>query len=85
MEIVKGKQSVWQHAGEAGMQDDIRLITKYFDIKDIAIIFNGKMSYIEDKPQHVVRVKAIPKPESFSRDLDAILKQYRDSAKKGKR
>ena len=60
MKIETGKQAVWQHAKECGLDEKIALIAKYFEIKDVAIIGNGKMTYIEERPRKVHRVPAVP-------------------------
>ncbi|QXG07645.1 hypothetical protein [Erwinia phage Snitter] len=82
MEIKTGKAEVWKHAGEAGMQEKIRLISQYFDIKDISIIYNGKMTYIEDRPRPVHRVPAIPSLQFFNGALSDTLKDAREKSKK---
>lgn len=79
MEIVSGRQEVWKHAGEAGMQEDIRLISKYFDIKDISIIYNGKMSYIIDRPRPTHRICVATRGGMSINDR---LKVSREKAKK---
>ena len=57
MIVETGRAAVWAHCGEAGIQDDIKLISKYFDIKDISVIFNGKFTYMDERPRKYVRVK----------------------------
>lgn len=56
----QGKHEVWQHAKEVGMSEDIALIAKYFDIKDVSIIGGGKISFMEDMPRKMKRVPAVP-------------------------
>lgn len=63
MRIETGKQAVWQHAKECGLDEGIARIAKIFDIKDVSIIGNGKMTYVEDRPRKVHRVPAIPVSE----------------------
>ena len=38
-------------------QDDIKKISKYFDIQEISVVYGGKFSYIQDRPRKYVRVK----------------------------
>lgn len=60
MKVETGRQAVWQHAKECGLDEKIALIAKYFDIKDVSIIGNGKMTYIEERPRKMYRVPAVP-------------------------
>lgn len=60
MKVETGKQAVWQHAKECGMSEDIARIAKFFDIKDVSIIGNGKMTYLHERPRKMHRVTAIP-------------------------
>lgn len=60
MKVETGKQAVWQHAKECGISEDIALIAKYFDIKDVSIIGNGKMTYVDERPRKMHRVPAHP-------------------------
>lgn len=78
--VETGKQAVWNHCKEAGISDDIALIAKYFDIKDICLIFNGKMTYIEERPRRVHRVPAVP----TRIDWKAVIQQTKDNARKYK-
>lgn len=78
--VETGKQAVWKHCKEAGISDDIALIAKYFDIKDICLIFNGKMTYIEERPRRVHRVPAVP----TRIDWKAVIQQTKDNARKYK-
>ncbi|APU93205.1 hypothetical protein HOR61_gp05 [Escherichia phage vB_EcoS-IME253] len=56
--IVKtGRAEVWAHCGEAGIQDDIKQISRFFDIKDISVVYDGKFSYVDERPRKYVRVK----------------------------
>lgn len=57
MIVETGRAAVWAHCEEAGIQDDIKMISKYFDIKDISVIFNGKFTYMDERPRKYVRVK----------------------------
>ncbi|WRH07502.1 hypothetical protein [Escherichia phage phiA2-1] len=57
MIVETGRDAVWAHCAEAGIQDDIKMISKYFDIKDISVIFNGKFTYMDERPRKYVRVK----------------------------
>lgn len=60
MQIKTGKAEVWQHAKECGLDEAIALIAKYFEIKDVSIIGNGKLTYIDERPRKMVRVPALP-------------------------
>lgn len=66
--VETGKQAVWKHCKEAGISDDIALIAKYFDIKDICLIYNGKMTYIDERPRKVHRIAVAAKPEKSTAD-----------------
>lgn len=57
MIVETGRSAVWAHCAEAGLQGDIKMISKYFDIKDISVIFNGKFTYMDERPRKYVRVK----------------------------
>lgn len=57
MIVETGRAAVWAHCVESGIQDDIKMISKYFDIKDISVIFNGKFTYMDERPRKYVRVK----------------------------
>lgn len=70
--VEEGKRAVWEHCKEAGIDGDIALIAKYFDIKDICLIFNGKMTYIEERPRKMVRIAVATKP---TKDVAAYIKE----------
>lgn len=55
----QGKREVWEHAKECGISDDIALIAKYFDIKDVSIISNGKISFMEDMPRKCIEFQQL--------------------------
>ena len=57
MIVETGRAAVWAHCGEAGLQNDIKQISRFFDIKDISVVYGGKFSYIQDRPRKYVRVK----------------------------
>lgn len=57
MTVETGRAAVWDHCAEAELQDDIKLISKYFDIKDISVVFGGKFTYMDERPRKYVRVK----------------------------
>lgn len=57
MIVETGRAAVWAHCGEAGIQDDIKKISKYFDIQEVSVVYGGKFSYMEDRPRKYVRVK----------------------------
>lgn len=79
MVVTQGREAVWQHAKEAGLQDDIKLIAKYFDIKDVSIIYGGKMTYIEERPRRSHRIAVVAKPPH---PMEWYLKQARESGKR---
>lgn len=60
MKVETGKRAVWEHAKECGLDEDIALIAKYFDIQDVSIIANGKMTYTGERPRKTHRVPAVP-------------------------
>lgn len=60
MQESSGKREVWEHAKECGLSDGIALIASYFDIADVCVIGNGRMTYIHERPRKFTRVKAIP-------------------------
>lgn len=57
MIVETGRDAVWTHCGEGGIQDDIKKISRFFDIKDISVVYNGKFSYMDERPRKYVRVK----------------------------
>lgn len=63
VKVEEGKRAVWEHCKEAGIDGDIALIAKYFDIKDICLIYNGKMTYIEERPRRTTRIAVATKPD----------------------
>lgn len=77
MIVEQGKEAVWQHAAEAGLQDDIRMIAKYFDIKDVSIIYGGKMTYIEERPRKTIRIAVAARPTSSPADLVKQARAFR--------
>lgn len=50
-DVERGRAAVWQHAGEAGLQDFLRLVASHFDIDDIAIHTPGKLTYLKEQPR----------------------------------
>lgn len=81
VKVDSGKRAVWEHCKEAGISDDIALIASYFDISDICVIFNGKMTYINDRPRKMVRVPATP----VKIDYKAAIQATKDAARKYKK
>lgn len=77
MVVTRGREAVWQHAKEAGLQDDIKKISKYFDIKDVSIIYGGKMTYIEERPRRSVRIAVAAKPTQSVSDFVKRAKETR--------
>uniref|UniRef100_A0AAU8BWG0 Uncharacterized protein n=1 Tax=Salmonella phage PMBT35 TaxID=3137287 RepID=A0AAU8BWG0_9VIRU len=70
MKVETGRQAVWQHAKECGLDEGIARIAKYFDIKDVSIIGNGKLSYIDERPRKVHRVPAVPSIQFFREERE---------------
>ena len=60
MKVEQGREAVWNHAKETGMADDIARIAKIFEISDVSIISNGKMTYLHERPRKMHRVPATP-------------------------
>lgn len=60
MKVETGKRAVWEHAKECGLDEGIARIAKFFDIKDVSIIGNGKMTYMEERPRKMHRAPANP-------------------------
>ena len=82
MKVETGKQAVWQHAKECGMSEDIARIAKFFDIKDVSIIGNGKMTYLHERPRKMHRVPAVPTGKS---DVKAIIAETKEVKKRYKK
>lgn len=58
MKEERGRAAVWEHAAEAGMQEDIKRIAAVFPIADVAIFTPGKLTYLDQrptKPKHTIR------------------------------
>lgn len=72
MKVESGRNAVWQHANECGMREDIARIAKFFDIKDVSIIGNGKMTYLHERPRKMHRVPAIPTKIDFKEAMAKI-------------
>lgn len=75
MILKTGRAEVWAHCGEAGIQDDIKMISKYFDIDDISVVFNGKFSYMNQRPRKYVRVPATPSLSMYREEGKKIFKK----------
>ena len=50
-EVKCGRAAVWEHAGEAGLQDFLRMVASHFDIDDIAIHTPGKLTFLKEQPR----------------------------------
>lgn len=72
--VEEGKRAVWEHCKEAGIDGNIAMISKYFDIKDICLIYNGKMTFIEQRPRKLTRIAVATTPD---KSLDEYLKELR--------
>jgi len=61
MEIKRGGAAVKEHAIEAGIDDDLSRIIAAFGgksaVKDISIYTPGKLTFINEAPQKVTRVR----------------------------
>lgn len=77
MKVETGKQAVWQHAKECGISEDIARIAKFFDIKDVSIIGNEKMTYLHERPRKMHRVPAIP----TKIDYKAVIEKTKEQKK----
>lgn len=77
MKVETGKQAVWQHAKECGMSEDIARIAKTFDLADVSIISNGKMTYLHERPRKMHRVPAIP----TKIDYKAVIEKTKEQKK----
>lgn len=84
MEILQGKQAVWQHAKDAGMSEDIALIARYFEINEVNIFTpenGGKLTFIEQRMPKYHRVAVAAKSGLTTKDLLAEAKQERKRTK----
>lgn len=72
MKVEEGRQAVWQHAKELGMDQKIAQIAKMFDVKDVSIIGNGKMTFTGERPRKMVRVPAIPTKVDYAAAMAKI-------------
>lgn len=77
MKVEQGREAVWQHAKECGMSEDIARIAKFFEIKDVSIISNGKMTYLHERPRKMHRVPAIP----TKIDYKAVIEKTKEQKK----
>lgn len=50
-EVKRGRAAVWEHAGEAGLQEFIAAVAARFTIDDIAIHTPGKLTYVNEHPR----------------------------------
>lgn len=75
MIVEQGREAVWKHAKETGMADDIARIAKVFDLSDVSIIGNGKMTYLNERPRKVHRVPAVPTGKAPVKDFIDQTKQ----------
>lgn len=77
MEIKQGKAEVWQHAKECGIDQDIALIAKYFEIKEVNIFTpdnGGKLTFIDQRMVKRHRVAVATKSTATTKDMIAISK-----------
>lgn len=70
-----GRTEVWKHCGEAGLQDDIKMIGKYFDIDDISVVYCDKFTYMNQRPRKYVRVPATPSLAMYREEGNKIFKK----------
>lgn len=78
VKVDTGKRAVWEHCKEAGISEDIARISSFFDIKDICVIYGGKMTYIEQRPRKMIRIAVATKP-------DRTVSEYMKETKERKR
>lgn len=78
MKVDSGRQAVWEHAKECGLDDDIKRIASFFDISDVSIIGNGRMTYLKEKPRKMIRVPAVP----VRVDSKSIVNQTKEQKKR---
>lgn len=77
MQIKQGKQEVWEHLKEAGMSEDIAMIARHFDIKEVNVYTpanGGKLTYINDRMPKYHRVAVATKSTATTKDMIAISK-----------
>lgn len=77
MLVESGRQAVWQHAKECGIADDLALIAKYFDIAEVNIFANGKLTYINDRLRKMHRVPASPTNKFYRGHLADEMKKFK--------
>lgn len=77
MRVEQGREAVWNHAKETGLADDIARIAKTFDLADVSIISNGKMTYLHERPRKMHRVPAIP----TKIDYKAVIEKTKEQKK----
>lgn len=84
MEIKQGAAAVKEHAIEAGIDDDLSRIIQAFggkeQVKDIAIITPGKMTFIKERPQKVHRVR--PGGDGHGTSTKEAIQRTQDEFKK---
>lgn len=57
MKVEQGREAVWQHAGEAGLQDDIRRIAAVFELANVQIETPGKITYLRERFPEYKRIR----------------------------
>lgn len=85
MKVEQGKQAVWQHMKEAGMSEDIALIARYFDIKEVNLFTpgdGGKLTFIDQRMPKQVRIAVATKAETTTKDVIAKAKEVQKRWKK---
>lgn len=81
MQVEQGREAVWRHAKETGLAEDIARIAKVFELSDVSIIGNGKMTYLNERPRKVHRVPAVP---TGKRDVAAEIAKFKEPKKRYK-
>lgn len=81
MIVEEGREAVWRHAKECGMSEKIAQIAKMFDVKDVSIIGNGKMTYTHERPRKMYRVPAVPTGKP---DVAAEIAKFKEPKKRYK-
>lgn len=82
MKVEQGREAVWNHAKETGLAEDIARIAKTFDLADVSIISNGKMTYLNERPRKMYRVPAIPTGKI---DVSAEVAKFKEPKKHWKK
>lgn len=84
MDIKGGAEAVKQHADDTGLTEGISKIIAAFggnsQVKDIAIFSPGKLTYLREYPQKVVRVR--PGGDGAGQTMKERIQRTTEEAKK---